>query len=105
MWEQVGWLELEVFENRKAAIGAFMEAEEIGFADPSKKGTLLWLLAQLVREEGDPRRAANYYAKLIEEAPSSGRAYEAQQALLDIRDTVPGMESLEIPDISLFMGQ
>jgi tetratricopeptide (TPR) repeat protein len=102
MWEQVGWLELEDLQDREAAVAAFERAAALGFADPSKKGMLLWTLAQLLLEENEPQRAAVYFTRLIEEAPASGRAYEAQVALRKIRETVPGMESLTIPDITLF---
>jgi tetratricopeptide (TPR) repeat protein len=105
MWEQLAWLELESFNDNGRAIAALEQAEARGFADSSKKGTLLWLLGQLLQERGEHERAALYYTRLIKEVPSSGRAYEAQMVLGSIRDTVPGMESLKIPDINLFMNQ
>lgn len=102
MWEQLGRMELLDFERPQEALAAFLEAEKIGFSDPSRGGLMLWRIAELARSEGRMEVAVHYYQKLVREAPSSGRAYEAQMALRKIRKTEPGMDAIVIPDLKLF---
>ncbi len=104
MWEQVGLLDLLSFNDPAGALAALMQAEAIGFGDPGRKGQLLWRMAVLGEQTGRMDLAVRYYQKLILEVPASGRAYEAQQALQRIRDTVPGMEAIEVPDLHLLGG-
>lgn len=102
MWEQLGWMELLDFERPEAALAAFMEAEAIGFSDPSQGGLMLWRIAELARSAGRIGEAVRFYQKVVREAPSSGRAFEAQRALREIRASVPGMEAIQIPELKLF---
>jgi tetratricopeptide (TPR) repeat protein len=97
MWEQVANMELLDFKREAAALEAFTEAAAIGFADPSRAGQLLWLMGELAREQRLFEQAARSYRQLIIEAPFSGRAYEARQMLEWIRETIPGMQHIDIP--------
>jgi tetratricopeptide (TPR) repeat protein len=101
MWQQIAMSELLDFKRPEAALDALIQAEVIGFADPSRKGQLLWLMAELALGAQRFPEAVEYYQRLIIESPTSGRAYEAQLRLERIRATVPGMEEIEIPPLSL----
>lgn len=102
MWEQVAWIELLDFDRQRPALKAFQEAEKRGFADPSRLGVLLWRMAAIARDIGEYEEAVRVYQKIITDAPTSGRAYEAQNALREIRQTVPGMEGIHVPILDLF---
>jgi tetratricopeptide (TPR) repeat protein len=105
MWEQVAWIELLDFENREGALEAFQRAFELGFADPTREGELLWRIAELALATGDPKLAATYYARVVTDAPSSGRGFEAQEKIKTLRDTVPGMESVPVPELNLMFDE
>lgn len=104
MWEQLAWMELLDIGDKAAALEAFVAAEANGLADPARLGLILWRIAELAHERGQNLRAARYYRRLILEAPASGRAYEAQQALRKMQAQEPGMSGLSIPDITLHGG-
>jgi tetratricopeptide (TPR) repeat protein len=105
MWEQIGWIELLDFENREGALEAFQRAFRLGFADPTREGELLWRIAELARATGKPKLAATYYARVITDAPSSGRGFEAQEKIKTLRDTVPGMEAVAVPELNLMFDE
>lgn len=102
MWEQLAWMELLDFERPEPALEAFLRAEAIGFADPSRAGVLFWEMAEISREVGRYGEAVRLYRKVITDEPTSGRAYDAQRALTQLRKTVPGLEGMEIPELKLF---
>jgi tetratricopeptide (TPR) repeat protein len=101
MWEQVAWMELLDFKNEEGALEAFQRAFALGFADPTREGELLWRIAELARATGNAKLAATYYARVITDAPSSGRGFEAQEKIKVLRDTVPGMETFTVPELNL----
>jgi tetratricopeptide (TPR) repeat protein len=102
MWEQLAWMELLDFGRSEPALDAFLKAEAIGFADPSQAGLLFWEMAEISREVGRHGEAVRLYKTVITEEPTSGRAYDAQRALIQVRKTVPGFEGIEIPELRLF---
>lgn len=85
-----------------AALDCYIRADELGLPVETKAGAIYWRIAVLA--EGRPGRlpvAVAYYQKIIRNAPTSGRAYEAQIALRRLAAGHPEV-TIEVPPIRLF---
>ncbi len=81
---------------------AFQHADELGLPNRSTAGKQYWRMALILEEElQQPRRAVAFYQKIIRITPTSGRAYESQQALRRLSQAHPDWQ-IEIPRIMLF---
>lgn len=101
MWEQIAWMALLDFGENKTALEAFQRAYELGFSDPTREGELLWRMAELAQATGQPELAASFFGRVVTDAPTSGRAFEAIERIKRLRATVPGMESISVPELNL----
>ncbi|MEM6333219.1 MAG: hypothetical protein AAF823_07775 [Planctomycetota bacterium] len=85
---------IEHREGRYAeAVAWFIRADELGLAEPIVAGQIFWTIAKISHERlNDPATARRYYQKIIDEAPRSGLAFEAELELraLDIQASANG---------------
>jgi len=98
MWERLAGIYLYDLKRKAEGLDALLQAERIGLVNTAFIGRTYWKIAELARELGRFDVAVRFYTRAIVEAPRTGRSWEAQQRLADIRDTVPGFENLDIPE-------
>jgi tetratricopeptide (TPR) repeat protein len=64
------------------ALACYVKVDELGWMDDSNKGASYWRMARLAdRFVHDRELAIRYYTKIITDTPTSGKAYESQEAL------------------------
>ncbi|MHB1156144.1 MAG: tetratricopeptide repeat protein [Phycisphaerales bacterium] len=104
MWQYLGQTCEQSLDNPGEALNAYMEADRIGLVNETLAGRTWWHMTELAEKLGRIDDAVTYYKKIVTEAPRSGRAWEAQQALRRIGEAHPEMR-IVIPELRSFMGE
>lgn len=92
MWQYLGDTYFYPLADYQKSLDAYEQAEKIGWIDPTGEGKTYWRIA--VMSERDLKNfasAVKYYTLIISRTPTSGKAYEAQQALKRLGAPVPEM--------------
>jgi len=72
------------------SLECYERADAIGLLETGREGPVYWRMAVLAdRFLRDRGRSVNYYTRVIEKTPASGKAYEAQLALKRLGAPVP----------------
>lgn len=88
--QYLGDVHFGIRKDHARALDRYEAADAAGIADRNGKGALWWRMAQLAeRELKDPRRAIRWYTRVVTDAPTSGKGWEAQQALRRLGAPVP----------------
>lgn len=103
MWEYLGRTYEQSLDNPGEALNAYLEADRIGLVNETLAGRAWWHMTELAEKLGRIDAAVTYYKKIVTDAPRSGRAWEAQQALRRISEAHPEMR-IVIPELRSFMG-
>ncbi|MFA7235543.1 MAG: tetratricopeptide repeat protein [Phycisphaeraceae bacterium] len=103
MWQYLGQTYELSLDNPGEALSAYLEADRIGLVNQTLAGRMWWHMTELAEKLGRTETAVTYYRKIVTEAPRSGRAWEAQQALRRISEAHPEMR-IVIPELRSFMG-
>jgi hypothetical protein len=83
MWLCLGDAWHQQLGDPRRAVECLVRADEAGLPANGSEWTTWWRIARLAEDPpvGDRGLAARYYRRLVEEAPTSGKAWEAQQRL------------------------
>jgi tetratricopeptide (TPR) repeat protein len=102
MWLYLGDAWFIRMNDRAKAVACYLKADELGIPVRATVGLLYWRLAVLAESLPDGLDTAiRYYQRIIQISPTSGRAFEAQQALERLRRQHP-QRGIEIPQIQVF---
>lgn len=86
----------------RKCVDAYQKAESIGWLQKGRQGGIYWRVAVIAdRYLHDAPLAAKYYAKIIIETPSSGKAYESQLAIRRLNSENPTLNA-PVPKINIF---
>ena len=95
MWQYLGQTFFYPLESYEESLACYLEADRLGLLEPGRAGIIYWRMATMAdRLLGKRDVAAAYYTKIVTDAPTSGKAYEAQLALRRLK--------VSVPDIQLF---
>jgi len=78
----------------RKSLDAYMTADKVGWTDEADVGRVLWRIAVIADRVGDRDAAVRYYTKVITDAPTSGKPYEAQVALKRLGAPAPEIKLL-----------
>jgi tetratricopeptide (TPR) repeat protein len=93
MWQYLGDTYFFPMEQYQKSLDAYVKADRIGLLEKGRKGPVYWRMAVMAeRLVKDRDRAVEYYTKIIEIVPTSGKAYESQLALKRLGAPVPPLE-------------
>ena len=95
MWQYLGQTFFYPLESYEESLACYLKADRLGLLEPGRAGIIYWRMATMAdRLLGKRDVAAAYYTKIVTDAPTSGKAYEAQLALRRLK--------VSVPDIQLF---
>jgi tetratricopeptide (TPR) repeat protein len=90
MWQVMGDACFDPLKEYRKACRYYVLADDLGLIDEGRKILVYWRLATLARRELEDRElAVEYYTKIVNFTPTSGKAYEAQVALKKLGAPVP----------------
>lgn len=95
MWQYLADTYFYPLEDFGKSVQAYQKVDELGWMDSSIRGRMYWRTAVMAdRHLNDRATAARFYRKIITDAPTSGKAYEAQERLR-------AMGEKDVPEIDL----
>jgi len=90
MWLMLGDAYFYPLQDYRRCVDAYVRADELNSLEPGREGLFYWRIATVARRKLDDRDlAVTYYTKLITDAPSYGKGYEAQLILKQLGAPVP----------------
>jgi tetratricopeptide (TPR) repeat protein len=89
MWQYLGDSYFFPLNDPAKSLAAYDQADALGWVDKGNEGPLLWRCAVLAERTSNRDSAVRYYAKIVTDAPNSGKAYESQLALKRLGAPVP----------------
>jgi TolA-binding protein len=91
----------QYLQDSAKALFYYQLVDEKGFNNEGQAGAKIWRMAELAIQEGEIENAVNYLVRVVRDYSKSGRAYESQQLLKQLRSEHPDMD-IEIPTLQQF---
>jgi tetratricopeptide (TPR) repeat protein len=93
MWQYLAETYFFPVQDYRRALEAYDKVDALGWTEKGFQGGTYWRIAQMSEQWLKDRDAAiKYYTKIIQEIPSSGKAYESQLALRRLGAPAPRLE-------------
>jgi tetratricopeptide (TPR) repeat protein len=89
LWQLVSETWLRPLGEKAKAVAALREAIRVGLPEPSRAWEMQWRLAQLSEDLHDTASAIAAYREIVLHYPTSGKAWEAQQAIIRLGQEPP----------------
>lgn len=97
MWQYMAETYFYPLEDFKSSLDCYKKADALGLLEEGREGPIYWRMAVMAdRHLGDRETAIEYYRKIITKTPTSGKAYEAQQALKRLGVEPPRIELFDM---------
>ena len=81
MWQHIADAYHMILDDTPRALRALRKAEDLGFVNNGRKHIPLWTMARLAEKSGDRELAIRAYRRLVEDFPTAGKGWEAQERL------------------------
>jgi hypothetical protein len=89
LWQLVSETWLRPLGEKTKAVAALREAIRFGLPEPSRAWEMEWRIAQLSEDLHDTTSAITAYREIVLHYPTSGKAWEAQQAIIRLGQEPP----------------
>lgn len=97
MWQYLGDTYFMPLQEYRQSLDCYIKADTVGLIEKGREGPIYWRMATMADQKlGDREIAVRYYTKIITDAPTSGKAFEAQQALRLLGAPVPPIKVFEL---------